>query len=127
MLKEKLKELREKSVNVFYIIMDVISFIIVLYLLIGTFTRQIDRYFGDDAHIMWIQEFYIARELGIFTIFPVLLYLSTLGITVLDFLMDLNIVKKKKLKMAFVILIIICIIVYPITWILASPWNTPLH
>ncbi len=128
------KIVRSNIVKVGYILFDIIVILICSWFLIVSISGTPDKYLGngsdDEIYITLYYKVSVVGELGAISLIPLLFYIVTIALSVIDFLINFNIIRfieeTKMLKLIILLMLIICMLIYPITWYLASPFNSPI-
>ena len=118
----------QKIISIFSFLFDGMCILIPVFFLFRTILPVADHYLGSGAVIAIYREFIIVKELGWISIIPILLYLITIFMAIIDILIQTSKINKKipNIKIILMLLLFLCCLIHPITWYFSSPWNSPL-
>ena len=107
-------------------LIDILSLVIPIILIILTFTTMLDHCYSELCFAV-VSYFQISKQLGVFTIIPILIYTITISLSIFDMIINAKIISNKKTKVVKILLVsflILSCITMPICWFIASPLNS---
>ena len=118
---------RNIIISLVWTIIDFIGLILPVIFIVATFSKTMDICHSAICHT-GISYFIISHELGIFTMIPLVIYLTTIVLSFVDMLMKEEIInnsKNKFIKILMLVFLGISLIAMPLSWYLSSPLNSP--
>ena len=127
--KKDKKTIKGSIINLIWTIIDFACIIIPIIFIMLTFSKVPDIC-RSAICLNCITYFIIASQLGIFTMIPLIVYLTTIVLSFVDMLINEHIIDDKRSKLIKILLLIflgLSFISIAVSWHLASPLNSPFN